>query len=596
MMRESRERVFHSFDNTQMHYRMWDAPGPRDRAIVLLHRGHEHSGRWQDMVDGLGLADVPMFAWDARGHGLSPGRRGKGPSFQTLVRDADAFVRHVSQAHGIAMEDIVVIGHSVGAVIATTWVHDFAPPIRGLVLGSPALRIRLYVPFAIPLLRLLDRVRPGSVIRSYVKGRLLTHDPERQRSYDTDRLVNPAIPVKTLIGLHDAASRIIRDAPAITVPTLMLVSGADWVVRRGPQQAFFRRLGSARKQWRVFPGFLHDTFGERDRHRPIGAARNFFEELFTDPPSAVDLLTADREGPSKAEHQALSRPLPIWSPKRLGYGVTRLLLRTVGRLSDGVRLGLRAGFDSGAMMDYVYRNRAGGITPLGRAMDRVYLDAVGWQGIRTRKRHLEAMLDRAMSSARAGGLPVHVVDIATGHGRYVLDALDQRRDLRGSAVLRDIGRDNVASARALAKSLRLHDVTVEQGDAFDGASLRALSPRPTVAVAAGLYELFPGNDRVRVSLMGLGAAVEEGGYLIYSNQPWHPQLEFIARVLTSFRGGRPWVMRRRSQAEMDQLVAAAGFEKIAMAIDDDGIFTVSLARRRVTPALIEGLSHVAAAE
>ena len=74
--------------------------------------------------------------------------------------------------------------------------------------------------------------------------------------------------------------------------------------------------------------------------------------------------------------------------------------------------------------------------------------------------------------------------------------------------------------------------------------------------------------------------MEEGGCLIYTNQPWHPQLAFIARVLTSFRGGRPWVMRRRSQAEMDQLVAAAGFEKIAMAIDPDGIFTVSLARRR----------------
>ena len=38
-------------------------------------------------------------------------------------------------------------------------------------------------------------------------------------------------------------------------------------------------------------------------------------------------------------------------------------------------------------------------------------------------------------------------------------------------------------------------------------------------------------------------------------------------------------MRRRSQAEMDQLVREAGFEKIAQRIDEWGIFTVSLARR-----------------
>ena len=67
--------------------------------------------------------------------------------------------------------------------------------------------------------------------------------------------------------------------------------------------------------------------------------------------------------------------------------------------------------------------------------------------------------------------------------------------------------------------------------------------------------------------------------LVYTNQPWHPQLELIARALTSHRGGQAWVMRRRSQAEMDGLVEAAGFAKLAQRIDEAGIFTVSLAQR-----------------
>ena len=54
----------------------------------------------------------------------------------------------------------------------------------------------------------------------------------------------------------------------------------------------------------------------------------------------------------------------------------------------------------------------------------------------------------------------------------------------------------------------------------------------------------------------------------------------IARALTSHRQGQAWVMRRRTQAEMDQLVAEAGFEKITQRIDEWGIFTVSLAKRR----------------
>src|SRR5207245_6256788 len=112
-------------------------------------------------------------------------------------------------------------------------------------------------------------------------------------------------------------------------------------------------------------------------------------------------------------------------------------------------------------------------------------------------------------------------------------------------------------------------------------SLAAIAPRPTIAVVSGLYELFPDNDRIAASLRGLAEALEDDGYLIYTNQPWHPQMEFIARVLIN-RDGQPWIMRRRTQEEMDDLVRAAGFEKLGMEIDEYGIFTVSLARKTAT--------------
>ena len=66
---------------------------------------------------------------------------------------------------------------------------------------------------------------------------------------------------------------------------------------------------------------------------------------------------------------------------------------------------------------------------------------------------------------------------------------------------------------------------------------------------------------------------------IYTGQPWHPQIELIARTLTSHRGHQPWIMRRRTQAELDELVRSAGFSKIEQWIDDWGMFTVSIARR-----------------
>jgi hypothetical protein len=70
-------------------------------------------------------------------------------------------------------------------------------------------------------------------------------------------------------------------------------------------------------------------------------------------------------------------------------------------------------------------------------------------------------------------------------------------------------------------------------------------PRNVEAGRAGLYELFADNGRAGGSLRGIEQALKPGGFLIYTSQPWRPQLEMIARVLDN-REGKPWVMRRRS--------------------------------------------------
>lgn len=579
--RQASEKTFPSWDGTELFYRAWLPDRKIDRAVILFHRGHEHSGRWQDAVDQLDLPDFALFAWDARGHGRSPGERGDAENLGVLVRDIDAFVSHVSRHYGIPVENIAILAHSVGSVLAATWVHDYAPNIRALVLGSPALRVRLYVPFAIPGLRLLLKFKPKAFVNSYVRANLLTHDPAKIASYNADPLITRRIAVNLLVDLYDAGRKLVEDAAAITAPTLVLTSGADWVVDQDVQRQFFERLGSPVKEMHIYPGFFHDTFNEKDNHLPLSAARRFILDAFAQPRCEPSLLEADRNSPTQREYETLANPLFPFSLKAIGYALTRWMMRTLGaRLSQGLQLGVCTGFDSGATLDYVYRNQAEGVTALGRLLDRNYLNAIGWRGIRSRKTHLEKLLRRAMADLRAAGRPVHLVDIAAGHGRYVLDAVRAHPEIPATGLLRDFSAANVAAGRRLIAEYGLAErFAFEQGDAFDRASLTALPQTATIGVVSGLYELFPENAPVRASLAGLAEAVAPGGYLLYTGQPWHPQIEFIARALTSHRDGAPWVMRRRTQQEMDQLVAEAGFEKIAQETDPWGIFTVSLAQR-----------------
>lgn len=582
--RTSTEHTFRTSDGIDLFYRAWAPATESSRAVVLFHRGHEHSARWQDFIDRIALDDFWFFAWDARGHGRSPGERGYAESFGRVVRDADEFVRHLSAEFEVPVEEMGVVAQSVGAVVAATWVHDYAPSIRCLALATPALRVKLYVPLAIPGLRVLRHFRPKSFIRSYVKPKMLTHDVEQARQYASDELISPQISVNILLDLYDASTRLIRDAGAIETPTLLLISGRDWVVEKLPQHRFFARLSSENKAKEVYPDFFHSTYWEKERQRPIDRTREFIARCFSELLALPRLLDADRTGYTRRVYDELQCPQPRLSLRRLNFAAQSWFLNTMGRLSKGVRIGWQTGFDSGESLDHVYRNTPEGTTPLGRWIDRVYLDAPGWRGIRQRKVHMQEMLDDAIEMLYSQGKPIRILDIAAGPGRYVLDTIARHRE-RGVEIFatlcdRDLG--GLAAGRALAESMGIRTATYRESDAFDGDAIASIEPRPNIAIVSGLYELFPQNAPLVESLRGL-AGVDPGSVLIYTNQPWHPQQEMIGRVLPN-RDGEPWVMRCRTQAEMDQLVAAAGFEKSRMLIDDQGIFSVSLAVKRSSPS------------
>jgi alpha-beta hydrolase superfamily lysophospholipase/SAM-dependent methyltransferase len=562
-------------DGTELFYRAWQPEKPTSKALLLFHRGHEHSGRWEETVAALGLEDVAVFAWDQRGHGHSPGERGSAPDLATVVRDAEEWARHLTAAHSIALEDTIVLAHSLGAVIAAAWVHDYAPPIRGLILATPAFRVKLYVPFAVPFLRLRQMLVGPAYVKSFVRAGMLTHDPAEAERYNADPLIFRQIAVNMLLDLHDTSTRLLDDAGAITVPVLVLAAGSDWVVQRTAQQQFVERASSSVKTFEVLPGFSHAIFHEKERGLVVEKVRDFIRKHLAEPASPPSLLDADRRGYTRDEYDHLC------CPGNSRFTLVRWLMKGPGRLSRGIDLGWKHGYDSGAMLDYIYEDRARGLTPLGRLIDRAYVNAIGWRGIRVRRSLLEQALRSIIEQTHATGRPVRLLDIASGPGRYVLETIRQLDMIPVSAVLRDYKQENLDAAVRLRDRLGLTNVTVTHGDAFDRVALAAVTPRPTIAIVSGLYELFPDNEPVLRSLRGLADALEPGGHLLYTNQPWHPQIEFIARVLSN-REGRPWIMRRRTQAEMDQLVQAAGFEKVSQEIDPWGIFTVSVARRAGT--------------
>ena len=82
--------TFKSFDNADIFYRVWNY-NPSQKTIVILHRGHEHSGRLQAFAENEQFVHFNIFGFDMRGLGHTS--QSVSPHFMDYVRDLDAFVK-----------------------------------------------------------------------------------------------------------------------------------------------------------------------------------------------------------------------------------------------------------------------------------------------------------------------------------------------------------------------------------------------------------------------------------------------------------------------------------------------------------------------
>lgn len=599
----SGESCFNAYDGTAIYYRYWltmpiadiksQAATQSLRQVILLHRGHEHSGRLAELGMQFAAAGYQVFAWDARGNGRSGGIKDHADSVTELERDLNDFVQLVRAQTGIAIEDTLIVASSIGAVLAAAWVHDYAPNIRGMILGTPALNIRLYMPFAIPTLKVARTLGVMSRVSSYVKAQVLTHDKAAQEAYNADPLISSSISTDLLIDTHATGQRLLDDAAAITAPVFVLCAGKDYVVDKQAERDFYEAINTPIKRWQLYPDSYHAIFHETNKADVFADCLDFAEQVFATSVQIPDLNNAHLASASKDKVDRLAI-----KPFNPSFAITRFAMQKFGHVSQAISAGLEHGFDSGSSLDKVYDNTPSGRGAVGRAIDKFYLNNIGWQGIRVRRKHLLELAGEAIThiqmqnhtqdakpdlTQKIPDLAPRLLDIASGHGAYVFDLLEKFENLH--AELRDYETHNVQALQAKAEHLGMGNrVVTYQKDAFDSSSYHnnnADTPAFDIAIASGVFELFSDNTLLATALAGMYASLQAGGYLVYTNQPWHPEQEFISKTLNNHRGSS-WVMRCRSQAEMDQLVERAGFEKVSMRIDKFGIFTVSLAKKLLT--------------
>ncbi len=566
---------FETFDGEKLFYREWQHDEKDNgKILLLLHRGHEHSERLSTLAEKKEFAGYKIFSYDNRGHGHT--KVAPAYEFMDLVRDLNAFVSFVCEKEGKTPEDIFIIANSVAGVVASTWVHDYAPNIQGMALVAPAFKIKLYFPCAKEFLKMAIHFKPELNIKSYVKSRFLTHDVNQQILYDQDKLITPNIPAKQLTTLLDTGIRVVDDAHLIAVPTLVLSATSDYVVDSEIQGDFYANLSSPLKKFVKLDGFYHAIIHEVENQKAIDEIADFMKECSKQKSTKTKnkLLVDEMIKYTQKEHDKIAYgSLPMC--RKLNYLVQRKMMHTLGHMSDGMSIGLKYGFDSGVTLDYVYKNEPNGKNGFGKLVDKNYLNSIGWKGIRQRKINLIESIKTKISSLQAENKKVKILDIAGGPARYLIEIADEYKDVE--IQVRDYQIQNVEEGRELAKNRNLDNITYKQSDAFNPENYNKDEYEPNIVIISGVFELFSDNKLIQNAIDGVCSIMSDDSFLIYTGQPWHPQLEQIANVLGNHQDEK-WIMRRRSQYELDSIFHTSGFVKENMLIDNWGIFTVSSAK------------------
>lgn len=277
---KKKEGNFAGQGGLRLYWQAW-SPDESARAVLLVAHGYgEHSGRYGNLVDFFVPRGFAVYAVDHRGHGRSEGQRGHVKRFDELIADLHAFRVRVEEDQ--RENPIVLVGHSLGGLIAVHYALAHGQGLAGVVLSSPALGL-IGGPSR-PLVwlgRVLSLFAPRVSFRGNVAPELLSHDASVGQAYAADSLVHRSVSARFVTELSRAIRLAHERAAEMRVPLLVLQAGDDRLVDPHAVEDFAGKAGSEVKNLQLYSGFYHEIFNETEKERVFADLAQWIEMRIT---------------------------------------------------------------------------------------------------------------------------------------------------------------------------------------------------------------------------------------------------------------------------------------------------------------------------
>ena len=280
MIAESILSPFVASDGENLAIQDWpDYQGERLRGIVLLVHGlGEHAGRYEVVASLLNAWGFAVRGYDQYGHGESGGPRGGLPSDARLLDDL-ADIVDTTRARMPPDTPLILLGHSLGGLVAARFVSLAMRPVDALVLSSPALDPGLNAVQKL-LIAVLPKIAPNLRVGNGLDASLISHDSAVVAAYLADPLVHDRISGRLARFIAGAGPATVALASQWQVPTLLLYAGADKLVNPGGSRAFLAQAPQQVVTARCFDELYHEIFNEMKPEPVFAALKEWLDASF----------------------------------------------------------------------------------------------------------------------------------------------------------------------------------------------------------------------------------------------------------------------------------------------------------------------------
>jgi len=245
--------------------REWRGPAPQC-SLLLAHGLAEHSGRYEHFGAWFAERGCVVHAYDHVGHGRSDGAPGHLRRFSDFLDDLEVMLQFVrEQAPELP---VVLVGHSMGGLIVTSFASEREPDVAGVVTSGAALTLSSNVSSRqIALANALATVLPRVRLDSKIDPAGLSRSPEVVKAYCDDPLVFSKVSLSFAKALFGAIRRSAMAGVRIRIPMLLLHGEDDPICPVAGSRLLYSQFEAGRAVLKTYPGLLHEIFNEPEHEQ-----------------------------------------------------------------------------------------------------------------------------------------------------------------------------------------------------------------------------------------------------------------------------------------------------------------------------------------